>query len=182
MFNKITEGVESGDLKRLVEPNIHIDEFKSKMGDDKDICVISYRLHGKEPGFDMINFFEIGYDYVLDADVSSGELEDGDYVVFIELERSKLLPQQIMELTTDLLNLTEQEIDEWTVKYRGKSSYTELTQENLARIIPLTPQEYESRFGSDQIDSLKAAAGVEVKTKAPKNDYTESLRVLAGII
>ena len=29
-----------GDLKRLVHDELHIDEYKSKMGDDADVCVI----------------------------------------------------------------------------------------------------------------------------------------------
>jgi hypothetical protein len=37
-------------------------------------------------------------------------------------------------------------------------------------------------YGQEDIDQLKSAAGVKVTTKAPKNDYTESLRNLAGII
>jgi hypothetical protein len=32
-----------------------------------------------------------------------------------------------------------------------------------------------------ELDKLKAAAGLEINTKAPVNDYTESLRIAAGI-
>jgi hypothetical protein len=48
-------------------------------------------------------------------------------------------------------------------------------------LIPATPEEYQQKFGKKDLDSLKAAAGVRVDTKAPKNDYTESLRIAAGI-
>jgi hypothetical protein len=37
-------------------------------------------------------------------------------------------------------------------------------------------------YGQEVIDQLKTAAGLDVDTKAPKNDFTESLRNLAGII
>jgi hypothetical protein len=33
-----------------------------------------------------------------------------------------------------------------------------------------------------ELDKLKAVAGVKVDTKAPKNEYTESLRIAAGIL
>jgi hypothetical protein len=48
-------------------------------------------------------------------------------------------------------------------------------------MIPKTPQEYREQFGHQEIDKLKATAGVKVTTKAPKNDVTESLRIAAGI-
>jgi hypothetical protein len=179
---KLFEGLESKDLARLVIPNIHVDEFKSKMGADKDVCVLSFRVNGKEPAKDLVNFIEIGYDYVLDADVSSGELDNGDYIVFVELERNSTLSDNIIDLVTDMLNVTDQDINDWTVKYRGATSYKELTNDTLRSIIPMTPEEYERRFGKEDIDALKNAAGVDVNTKAPKNDFTEALRIAAGII
>lgn len=179
---KLSEGLERSDLARLIIPNIHVDEFKSKMGADADICVISYRIHGKEPAKDLVNFLEIGYDFVLDADVSSGELDDGDYIVFVELERNRSLPDNIMVVTTDILNLTDQNISEWTVKYRGDTNYKELSSDTLSSMVPLTPKDYTRQYGQEDIDALKSAAGVDVDTKAPKNDFTEALRIAAGII
>jgi hypothetical protein len=48
-------------------------------------------------------------------------------------------------------------------------------------MIPLTAEEYNNEYGQTAIDKLKAIAGVKVTTKAPKNEYTESLRAMAGI-
>jgi hypothetical protein len=80
----------------------------------------------------------------------------------------------------DLMNLTEQDISEWIVRYRNGRDH-ELTEKNLQDMIPKTPQEYREQFGHQEIDKLKATAGVKVTTKAPKNDVTESLRIAAGI-
>ena len=47
---------------------------------------------------------------------------------------------------------------------------------------------YDWRINNDirqlikEMDKLKTAAGVKVDTKAPKNDFTESLRIAAGIL
>ena len=71
--NQLNENLEEGDLKRLVHDELHIDEYKSKMGDDADVCVISFKVAGKEPAIDLVSFIEKGYDWVLDADGSSGE-------------------------------------------------------------------------------------------------------------
>lgn len=179
----LAENLERGDLKRLIHPELHIDEYKSKMGDDADICVLSFKIAGKEPGMDLVNFIEKGYDYVLDADVSSGEKEGGDYLAFVELERSPELPEQIVEIVTDLLNLTEQDISDWRVRYRKSTTDHDLTVEALSKIIPLTPESYNKKFEREQeeIDALKTAAGVKVDTKAPKNEFTESLRIAAGL-
>ena len=177
---RLREGLEQGDLKRLVHTEMHIDEFKSKLGRDEDVVVISLKVTGKEPAVDIVNFVEKGYEWVIDADVSSGEMEDGDYIVFIECDRDPAVASNVMSLMDDLMNLTEQDISEWRVRYRSGRDH-ELTEKNLQDMIPKTPQEYREQFGHEQIDKLKAAAGVEVTTKAPKNDVTESLRIAAGI-
>jgi hypothetical protein len=181
--NTLNENLEYGDLKRLVHDELHIDEYKSKMGDDADVCVLSFKVAGKEPSIDLVNFIEKGYEFVLDADVSSGEKEGGDYLVFVELERTKDLPEQIMRLLGDIKNLTEVDPSEWRVVYRKSDKEHDLTEEALARLIPLTPNEYNRKYQreQDELDAMRAVAGVKITTKAPKNEYTESLRIAAGL-
>lgn len=183
MQQRLCENLEIGDLKRLVHNELHIDEYKSKMGDDSDVCVISFKVSGKEPGIDLVSFIEKGYDFVLDADVSSGEKEGGDYLVFVEIDRTPKLPEQIMAIMNDLMNLTEQMPEEWRVRYYKSTEDNELSEESLRNLISLTPEEYRRKFESDQeeLDALKSAAGVKVDTVAPKNEFTESLRIAAGI-
>ena len=177
---RLREGLEQGDLKRLVHTELHVDDFKSKLGRDEDVVVISLKVTGKEPAVDIVNFVEKGYEWVIDADVSSGEMDDGDYIVFIECDREPTVASNVMSLMHDLMNLTEQDISEWRVRYRNGREH-ELTEKNLHDMIPKTPSEYRQQFGHQEIDKLKATAGVKVNTKAPKNDMTESLRIAAGI-
>lgn len=181
-MSNLFEGLEQGDLKRLIHPELHIDEFKSKLGDDADVVVASFKVDNKEPANDLVNFIEKGYDWVLDADVSSGEMDDGSYIVFVELDRNDQVAENIMDLMQDLMNLTEQEISDWRVRYFKSRKETELSLEALKDLIPDTPEAYEQAYGQEVIDQLKTAAGIDVDTQAPKNDYTESLRNLAGII
>ena len=195
-YQQFNENLEMGDLARLVNNELHIDEYKSKMGDDADVCVISFKVSGKEPSADLVSFIEKGYDFVLDADVSSGEKEGGDYLVFVELQRSEELPEQIMAIMNDLMNLTEQKIEDWRVRYYKSTTDNELTPDVLADIIPLTSEAYDAKYGKDDeeeiidtepeditkdLDAMRSAAGVPVTTTAPKNEYTESLRIAAGI-
>ena len=184
--NQLNENLEEGDLKRLVHDELHIDEYKSKMGDDADVCVISFKVSGKEPAIDLVSFIEKGYDWVLDADVSSGEKEGGDYLVFVEIDRTPIMPQQIYDLISDLVNLTEQDILDWRVLYFKSNKEHDLTVEALSQIMPLTPSKYRAKYEKDaeedrQLDQLKTAAGVDVTTTAPVNEFTESLRRAAGI-
>ena len=185
MYNNktlINEGLEQNDLKRLVSPELHIDEYKSKMGKDEDIIVISFKVTGREPAEDLVNFVEKGYDWAIDADVSSGELDDGDFIVFVECDREPQAAENIVQMIEDVLNLTDQKMSDWAVQFRSDPKTVPLSVENIKANLPLTKQEYISRFGKQEIDKLKTAAGVAVDTKAPKNDFTESLRALAGIL
>lgn len=181
---QLKEGLEKGDLARLVHNELHIDEYKSKMGNDEDIVVVSFKVGGKDPAVDLVNFIEKGYDWVIDADTSAGEMEDGDYIVFVEMERTNRVPKQIIELVTDMVNLTDNEIDTWRVRYYKNKDEHKLDEDHLRSMIPATPAEYAQRVSrdTDALDKLKAASGVEVTTKAPKNEYTESLKIAAGII
>lgn len=179
---QFNEGLEPEDLKRLVNNDLHIDEFKSKLGKDSDVVVLSFKVTGKEPAIDLVNFIEKGYSWVIDADVSAGELDNGDYLVFVECDRTQDVPEQIVELIEDLENITAINPEEWYVRYKNIGVKEPLTLDSIKSLVPLTTQDYQQRFGNKEIDKLKAAAGVEVKTKAPKNDFTESLRIAAGII
>jgi hypothetical protein len=174
--------IEKGDLKRLVHNELHIDEFQSKLGDDKDVCVVTFKIAGKEPGQDICAFVEKGYDWVLDADVSPGEMGDGDYIVFVEIPRDNELASHIMEMMEDLMNLTDQKLTDWRLRYQHDKQEHSLDDETVRTLVPHSSSEYLQRHGHEEIDKLKTAAGVKVDTKAPKNEYTESLRVAAGIL
>lgn len=181
--SKIYEGLEAGDLARLVHDELHIDEYKSKMGNDEDIIVVSFKVGGKDPATDLVNFIEKGYDWAIDADTSAGEMDDGDYVVFLEIERTPAAVEDIIELLTDLQELTDNKLSSWRIKYHKKSEVHEATEESLRRCIPTSPIDYIRLVGKDKdaLNQLKAAAGVKIKDKAPDNDFTESIRVAAGL-
>ena len=179
--NNLFEGLEKGDLARLIHNELHVDEFKSKLGDDADVIVLSFKIDSKEPANDLVSFVEKGYDWVIDADVSSGEMDDGSYIVFVELDRNSDSAKNIMSLIEDIANLTDIDPEEWRVRYYKSRKEGMLSLDALQSMIPDSPEKYEQQYGQEAIDKLKTAAGVDVNTKAPKNEFTESLRDLAGI-
>lgn len=176
------EGLEQGDLKRLVHTEMHIDEFKSKLGRDEDVCVVSFKVNGKEPAQDLMNFIEKGYDWVIDADVSSGEMDDGDYILFIECERDENIPSNIVTMMHDIMNVTDQKLSQWRVRYYKSIVDHPLSVSSLTKLIPTNAEEYKKRFGDEDLERMKAAANVKSEKKAPKNDFTESLRIAAGLL
>lgn len=181
---QFNEGLEKGDLARLVHNELHIDEYKSKMGNDEDMVVVSFKVGGKDPAIDLVNFIEKGYDWVIDADTSSGEMEDGDYIVFVEMERTPRVASQVMEMLNDLVGLTENEVSSWRLRYHKDKTDRPCDEKTIRSVVPSTPKEYLQRVSRDQeeLDKLKTASGVKVSTQAPKNEYTESLRIAAGIL
>lgn len=186
MISQIIENLEYGDLARVLHNELHIDEYKSKMGEDADICVISFKLLGKDAAADLVSFIEKGYDWILDADLSSGEQEAGRYLVFVEIPRSSKLPDQIYQLLSDFTNLTEFAIDTWQMQYHTSSNKYPVTLETLNELIPLSAETYRKKFVNDiddarKIDQLKHSAGLDIDTKAPVNEFTERLRIAAGI-
>ena len=74
-------GLRQSDLEFTVDPVFEIDSYKSKMGDDEDIVVLSFSVNGEQPAKDLVNFVETGYNFVLDADKTSGEQADKKYRV-----------------------------------------------------------------------------------------------------
>jgi hypothetical protein len=180
--NKIVEGLEKSDLKRLVHPELHIDEYKSKMGKDQDVIVLSFKVTGREPAEDLVNFIEKGYDWVLDADVSSGELDDGDYLVFVESDREPQVADNVISMMQDIMNLTDQKLDDWSMQIRSNPNKMPLSADSIQNSVPLTSASYRARYGKKELDEMRNAAGITVTTKAPKNDHTQSLRSLAGIL
>lgn len=198
--NPLFEGLEYGDLKRLVEPRLHIDEFESKMGSDEDIIVLSFKVDGKEPAYNLMNFIERGYDWVLDSDVSAGELDDGEYLVFVELERNSEAPDNIQKLVEDILNLTEQSISDWQFQYRKITKLYSLDETTIASIVPTSAAAYLHKFPKEEpeeiaaddeveaaaeldtdIAAMQESARVPMKRSAPVDAWTDSVRIAAGL-
>jgi hypothetical protein len=182
----IQEGIEYGDLARLIQPQMTIDEFRSKMGEDKDIVVIGFTVFGKEPADDLVNFVEKSYDWVLDADVSSGETSDGNYMVFVEVQRKAKVPEHIISMLDDMMNLTEQSLKDWTFTYYKGSDRLPVTIENLTEKIISTPEEYELKTGdsleeSYKLNSYRALAGVKVGSTKVVDTQILAMQIAAGI-
>ena len=101
------ESLEYKDLEGLMKPTIHVDEFSSKMGDDDDIITLSFFLRDNQAAKDLMAWFEKGYDFVIDADKSPGEIKPNRYLVYVEMRRRSTAGGNVEILLDDLATLTE---------------------------------------------------------------------------
>lgn len=171
--------LKKNELKDSVSNTLHIDEYNAKMGDDADVSVLSLKCRYRDQANDLVNFVEKGYDWVLDADVSSGEMEDGEYLVFIEVLRRPMLPDRILKMLTDLENLTGIEASKNDFRYFKDATYLPVTLENLKAKIPLSPREYRKFIKKKNaedvaLENMQMQAGLTpANTKAPTAEDIE---------
>lgn len=136
----------------LVSNIFEVDSYASKMGSDKDIVVLAFTVEQKEPANDLVNFVERGYDFVLDADATPGELSDGKYKVFVEIERNRKIPEQIIELLYGVGQLCE--IDDFKFRYYKSFQSLEVNEENLRETIPTNKDEYERTIQENRMNNF----------------------------
>jgi hypothetical protein len=151
-MTQLSEGLIAGDLRMLVDNIIEIDSYSSKMGEDKDIVVLAFTVKSQDPATDLVTFVENGYDFVLDADASPGELSDGKYKVFVEIERNRRIHEQIVELLSGIALLTE--VDNFKFRYYKSFHSIDASQENLDEIIPKTKDAYEVTIQENTLNNF----------------------------
>lgn len=133
-------GLRAGDLQGMVYEIFEIDSYASKMGDDKNIVTLSFSVKSKEPADDLVGFFEKGYDFILDADVTAGEQSDGTFKVFVELERKRNVHEHIVEIVDGIKKLSEK--DKLKFRYYKDFRSYEATLENIQTVVPDDPDNY----------------------------------------
>ena len=146
-------GLRQSDLKHCIESTIEIDSYKSKMGEDKDIVVLSFAVQGENPADDLVKFVESVYDFVLDADKTSGEQADGKFRVFVELERSKKVPGNILEVLDGVKKLSE--ISDFRFRYYKNFKSSAVDETSLAEQVPLDAESYEIKINETQLENYK---------------------------
>jgi hypothetical protein len=108
------------------------------------VIVLSFEVTGHDPANDMVNFIEKGYDFVLDADVSSGEVSKNIFKVFVEIERSRKVVEQIDDLIYGLEQLCS--IGDWRFRYYRDMKSHPLPE--LKNVVPITSQSYREKMDS----------------------------------
>ena len=174
----VFETLQYKDLEGMIKPEIHVDEFTSKMGDDDDIIVVSFFVRDPQASKDLMNWFEKGYDFVIDSDRSPGEIKPNRFLVYIEIRRRSSAGAHIQQLLEDLNTLTEFEPKDWTMVYEGKD--TPWSQEEFERLVPLSPKAYRETH-DEAMNEMRVAAGLPTRVIYEETDAIRALQSAAGI-
>lgn len=174
----IFESLEYKDLVGMMKPTVHIDEFSSKMGDDDDVIVVSFYLRDAQAAKDLMNWFEKGYDFVLDADRSPGEIKPNRYLVYLEMLRRSTAGAKLEDILRDLETLTEYKLDDWIMHYEGKEQ--PFSRDLFDQLVPLTPAAYKAMKEKD-LNEWRHRAGLDVRPIHERDRLLRQLQNAAGI-
>ena len=156
----VNEGLDYMDMEHQIEPHVSVDEYSAKMGKDSDIVTLAFIVKSEAAGNDLVDWFERGYDWILDSSLSEGELSPGKYLVFVEMKRRTKVPERIVELVDDLETLTGMTADEWVVNI-DEQDYSADT-EILKKVITISPHEYrEENENEKELNEMRHRAGLD---------------------
>lgn len=183
MTKILTEGLKHNDMKDMIVPIVGIDRYESAIGSNDDIITLDFLVKGESAAQDLAEWFERGYDWVIDGDNSPGEVKKGKYAVFVEINRRTKSPQQIIEMLDDLETLTGLEVKDWTLKVKDNEIAT--TAEAIAKAIELSPHEYRETHPDEDsaLNEWKEIAGVPMTTTVSKDsEDIKRIKRQAGLI
>lgn len=181
----INEGLDYHDLEGQIEPLVSVDEYAAKMGKDSEIVTLAFIVNSHDAGEDLVEWFERGYSWILDAQVSDGELKPGKYVVFVEMNRRSKVPERVIELLDDLNTLTDIPLKDWTVEVNDEEY--DADPEILKQVITISPHQYRERVEDDindeELNEMRKSAGLDVKPlHADKQDAEiRAFKSMAGL-
>jgi hypothetical protein len=182
----LNESLDYMDMVDQIGDTITIDEYSAKMGKDKDIVTVTFTAHSKLAAEDLVTWFERGYDFVLDASVSEGELEPGKWLVFAELDRRSKVPNRIITLLSDLETLTGIKLKDWKVEIEGEEC--EADEDAIREHMILNPNVYkdekeeaENELEDNDLNEMRIRAGIDVKSMYVEDEYIKNLKAIAGM-
>ena len=148
----LIETLRADDLRELLKKVVEIDSFRIKVGKDEDVCVLTFTVDQEDPAKDLEKFFEMGYSFVLDADCTPGELDDGRYRVYVEIERTRRIGEQVFELLEGVMKVTG--LEEMRFRYFKSFKSEPATLENLTATIPKDKEGYEIATKRHNLDNF----------------------------
>ena len=185
MTNKtiLNESLDYHDLEGQMLPVVSVDEYAAHMGKDSEIVTLAFTIKSEAAGNDLVDWFERGYDWVLDAQVSEGEVKPGQYLVFVEMNRRTSVPKRIIELLDDLETLTALPVKDWTIVVDDEEYSPE--EDVLKQVITISPHDYREteEVEEEEINEMRERAGLDVKPiHADKQDADiRAFKSMAGL-
>jgi hypothetical protein len=178
-MNQLNEGVDYKDFVRQIIPVLSIDEYEAKTGSDDETVTLAFTVKGREASQDLAAWFEKGYDFVIDAQVSKGEVRRGKHVVFVEMERRSKVPERIIEILEDLETLTNLEMSDWTIEVNDIEIEADIDQ--LKSNILLSPHQYREAKETE-LNEMRELSGIEPhKIYTEQDNELKNFKAMAGL-
>ena len=166
------------DMEDQVLPLLGIDQYKSSVGGDDDIITLNFVVKDKAVGDDLAEWFERGYEWVVDAEPSPGEITSGKFFVFVEMSRRSKSPEQIMEMIEDLETLTGLKPSEW--KFKIGEETEPASKEFIKKNIQLTPHDYRMAH-EEPLNEWRQIAGIQTTSTYNDDEDMKAMKRRAGI-
>jgi hypothetical protein len=175
----LNEGLDHLDMENQVNNKVSVDEYAAKTGSDDDTITLAFTVKGQLASADLVDWFERGYDFVIDAQSSDGEISVGKYLVFVEMNRRSKAPARLIEMLADLETLTGIKINEWIVEVDGEEY--DADEDVLKQVMKLSPHEY--RLESEEgLNEMRELSGIEPhKMFSEQDEAIKSFKSLAGL-
>jgi len=175
----INEGLDHLDMENQINNKVSVDEYAAKTGSDDDTITLAFTVKGQLASTDLVDWFERGYDFVIDAQPSDGEISVGKYLVFVEMNRRSKAPARIIEMLTDLETLTGIKINEWIIEVDGEEY--DADEDVLKQVMKLSPHEY--RLESEEgLNEMRQLSGMETTKQFNEQDEAiKHFKSLAGL-
>lgn len=148
----LKEGLSRNALKDLVLPMISIDEYESKIS-DKHAIVVAFFVGDEDPANDLSGFIDRSGHAVLDTEVSPAPTVDGQYLVFVEIQRNGDFPEALMEILEDVENLCG--VGDWTFQCPGMQDPIDLSEDSIMEMILLDPDSIEDEEEEEDTELLR---------------------------
>lgn len=171
---KLTENLDYHDMKGQVDPKVTIDEYESRIGKNSDIVTLTFKINSKLAAEDLEGWFEIGYDYVLDASISDGEIQPGKWLLFVEMKRRSNVPEKIIQLLSDLETLTDRKVKDYTIVVKDEDYDPDVS--ILKQVIILDPEQYKKIEKAQEKAEEK-----EQELNKEKEEELNEMRNIAGL-
>jgi hypothetical protein len=159
----INESLQPGDLDHLVLPLISVDEFSSKI-DNQRAIVVAFYCTDRQPAEDLMRFIEGSNLDILDTEVSPAPSLEGYYVVFVEFSRNRDFPAALDEIITQVDNIAD---NDWQLKMWNHEDIVSYSADVLKELVILNPSEIPPDPEDDEdpvvdpVDQAQSAAVAE---------------------
>jgi hypothetical protein len=177
----LNEGLDYMDLENQLIPTVSVDEYSSKMGKDSEFVTLAFTVKSEEVGNDLVDWLERGYDFVLDAQVSEGEISTGKYLVFVEMNRRTTVPARIIEILNDLETLTGLDATDWTIQIDDEDY--DADEAIIKQKITLSPKDYRvEEEREEDLNEMRTVAGLPtVKIHTEQDQELKAFKAIAGL-